>query len=234
MNLPQEQSLVKEAWGSRLINQPIRTLISAASPKPSKTDISPKQQIKRHKHAHRMGSVPAKPQEHADSLLMTSVRSTIRKIVALARISWKLRPQALRAIHQSPSRCRVAYATETLRLLFGLKVVAIGFQDHLDWTTCWCADLRRPQAQRFNLRFSATRRDTKITRNSTKKQHCSSPRHMGPTSSSLSLLAAIAHVCPLFYMDELVRKTFAASRHAVFSCHFVRFSCPAASPRPEG
>ena len=61
MNLPQEQSLVKEAWGSRLINQPIRTLISAASPKPSKTDISPKQQIKRHKHAHRMGSVPAKP-----------------------------------------------------------------------------------------------------------------------------------------------------------------------------
>ena len=61
MNLPQEQSLVKEAWGSRLINQPIRTLISAASPKPSKTDISPKQQTKRHKHAHRMGSVPANP-----------------------------------------------------------------------------------------------------------------------------------------------------------------------------
>ena len=61
MNLPQEQSLVKEAWGSRLINQPIRTLLSAASPKPPKTDISPKQQIKRHKHAHRMGSVPAKP-----------------------------------------------------------------------------------------------------------------------------------------------------------------------------
>ena len=154
--------------------------------------------------------------------------------MALARISWKLRPQALRAIHQSPSRCRVAYATETLRLPFGLKVVAIGFQDHLDWTTCWCADLRRPQAQRFNLRFSATRRDTKITRNSTKKQHCSSPRHMGPTSSSLSLLAAIAHVCPLFYMDELVRKTFAASRHAVFSCHFVRFSCFAGLPRTTG
>ena len=61
INLPQEQSLVKEAWGSRLINQPIRTLISAASPKPSKTDISPKQQTKRHKHAHRMGSVPANP-----------------------------------------------------------------------------------------------------------------------------------------------------------------------------
>ena len=165
---------------------------------------------------------------------MTSVRSTIRKIVALARISWKLRPQALRAIHQSPSRCRVAYATETLRLPFGLKVVAIGFQDHLDWTTCWCADLRRPQAQRFNLRFSATRRDTKITRNFTKKQHCSSPRHMGPTSSSLSLFAAIAHVCPLFYMDELVRKTFAASRHAVFSRHFVRFSCLAGLPRTAG
>ena len=165
---------------------------------------------------------------------MTSVRSTIRKIVALARISWKLRPQALRAIHQSPSRCRVAYATETLRLPFGLKVVAIGFQVHLDWTTCWCADLRRPQAQRFNLRFSATRRDTKISRNFTKKQHCSSPRHMGPTSSPLSLLATIAHVCPLFYMDELVRKTFAASRHAVFSRHFVRFSCLAGLPRTAG
>ena len=36
MNLPQEQSLVKEAWGSRLINQPIRTLISAAPPSPQK------------------------------------------------------------------------------------------------------------------------------------------------------------------------------------------------------
>ena len=153
---------------------------------------------------------------------------------ALARISWKLRPQALRAIHQSPPRCRVAYATETLRLPFGLKVVAIGFQVDLDWTTCWCADLRRPQAQRFTLRVSARRRDTKITRNFTKKQHCSSPRHMRPTSSSLSLLATIAHVCPLFHMDELVRKTFAASRHAVFSCHFVRFSCLAGLPRTAG
>ena len=35
---------------------------------------------------------------------------------------------ALRATHKSPSPCRVAYATETLRLRFGLKVVAIGFQ----------------------------------------------------------------------------------------------------------
>ena len=85
MNLPQEQSLVKEAWGSRLINQPIRTLISAASPKPSKTDISPKQQIKRHKHAHRMGSVPANPRHPPLGTFAGLISSSLQSL-----FSWSL------------------------------------------------------------------------------------------------------------------------------------------------
>ena len=42
---------------------------------------------------------------------------------------------------------------------------------------------------------------------------------------------AFGHDCKWKYR---VRQTFAASSHTAFSCHFVRFSCPAASPRPEG
>ena len=115
----------------------------------------------------------------------------------------ELRRPALRATHQNPSRCRVAYATETLRLRFGLKVVAIGFQIRLDWTNYWCADLRRPQAQRFPLRVSATRRDTKATRNFTKTQHCSSPRPMRPTFSRYRYFAKIEQSCVFVAFREI-------------------------------
>ena len=89
-------------------------------------------------------------------------------------------PRALRAEHESPPRCRVACATETMGLRIGLKVAAIGSSFRYDWATCSRGDLRRPQAHRFTLRVSATRRDTKWLR-----QHEISRKHRTGESSAI-------------------------------------------------
>ena len=78
-------------------------------------------------------------------------------------------------------------AAETMRGRSGLKIVAIGPSIHTVGTSHCRADLRRPPAHRFTLRISATRRDTKHTRNHTKTQHGSLPRHIRLTFPSLSL-----------------------------------------------
>ena len=74
---------------------------------------------------------------------------------------------------------------------------------------------------------------------------CRVTRHETVTESheKTTLFAAASHEANVFRALAFghdckwkcrVRQTFAASSHTAFSCHFVRFSCPAASPRPEG
>ena len=84
--------------------------------------------------------------------------------------------RALRATHESSSRCRVAFATETRRPRFGQKVVVIGCSICANGSPYGLDDLRRPQTPRFTLRVSATWRDTKTTRKFTKTQQGSLPR----------------------------------------------------------
>ena len=85
--------------------------------------------------------------------------------------------RALRATHESSSRCRVAFATETQRLRLGQKVVS-GCSICANGSSYGLDDLRRPQPPRFTLRVSATCRDTKASRKFTKTQQGSAPRRM--------------------------------------------------------
>ena len=128
-------------------------------------------------------------------------------------------------------------ATETMRGRSGLKIVAIGFSVRTEVTSHCRADLRRPPAHRFTLRVSATRRDTKPTRNLTKTQHGSLPRHIRPTFPSLSLFLFGRMSRLRIPLSKLVtspvRQNVTVSNHVAFSCLFVRLSCPGGWPRPE-
>ena len=130
------------------------------------------------------------------------------------------------------------FATETLRLRFGFKVCAIGFQFCFGWTNDapTFADRKRNVSSFGSRQRGETRKPHEISRknNIIRRRFAVRLRRRFPSIfGAYSLLAMIARVCPRLYLNGLVRQTFTAPNHAVF-CLFVRLSCPGALPKTEG
>ena len=154
-----------------------------------------------------------------------------------------MRLAALRATHKSPPHRRVAYATETMRFKVRLEDRRHWLLNSLRWGDSL---MRRPSPTLKRVVSPFGSRQRGVTRTPHEKtRKCNRVRNFqawgkahppSNQSANRSMVTRGKATClPWRIFNQLYASQIdAATNNVAFSCGFVRLSCHAALPRPEG